>query len=126
MFTLGEAINVLKNIKMQETMHLCDAIEPHLSITMISIYPDDWVKESDIPILMRLINSKRKCNCITDPRANVSLLGTDIADVGGYAIIFINSFRNKEKIQLWHNCPKTNKKDVDDLTKWWTDYKKTK
>lgn len=91
-------------------------------ITMIDEFPIDWVKESDIDTLMTLINSTRKCSCFLNPYSSYIPIN-DNADIGGYAIIFINSFRQKHKINLGlYSCPKTDKKSVEEITKWWNNH----
>ncbi|WP_245681393.1 hypothetical protein [Arcticibacter eurypsychrophilus] len=89
--------------------------------TMTDDFPDDWVKYSDLDSLMDLIGSTRKCNCFLNPLSS-NIPTSDNADVGGYAIIFINSFRQKKRVSLGlYNCAKTNKESVDDILKWWKD-----
>jgi hypothetical protein len=94
-------------------------------ITLEVEFPCDWVTISDIDTLMRLITSKKACYCY------YNLLSSHIpvhekADIGGYSIILINSFRQKTKIDLGSfNCPKTEKNAVEELNKWWTQYKDT-
>lgn len=95
-------------------------------ITMTDEFPEDWVKESDIDTLMTLIQSTKKCNCILNPLSSYIPINND-ADIGGYAIIFVNSFRQKTKIKLGlYNCPKTDKQSVKEINNWWTTYKQTK
>lgn len=85
-------------------------------------FPEDWVKESDVRNLMLLIESTKKCECYLNPLA--SSIPTGNAELGGYAILFINSFRFKEKIDLGlYCCPKINKKEVEELKTWWENYK---
>jgi hypothetical protein len=95
-------------------------------ITMVDEFPKDWIKPSDIDTLMTLIRSTKKCNCFLNPLS--SFIPTkDHADIGGYAIIFINAYRQKTKVDLGlYSCPKTDKKSVDEITKWWTETKHKK
>ncbi|NVN95853.1 MAG: hypothetical protein HXX18_11275 [Bacteroidetes bacterium] len=95
-------------------------------ITMVDDFPIDWVKKSDIDTLMTLIKSTKRCNCFLNPLS--SYIPTNIsADIGGYAIIFVNSFRQKTKIKMGlYSCPKTEKQSVEKLTKWWENYNKKK
>ena len=94
--------------------------------TMADAFPEDWVKASDIDSLISLIGSTTKANCFLNPlSSNVSR--NESADVGGYAMIFINSFRQKQKVSLGlYNCPKTNKEAVDEILKWWNEFKGTR
>ena len=95
-------------------------------ITIENDFPIDWVKDSDIPTLLTMINSTKKCYCYMNPLS--SYIPTKCnANVGGYAIIFINSFRNKTKIDLGlNNSPLTDKKSVEEITKWWLTKRKIK
>jgi hypothetical protein len=93
---------------------------------MVDDFPVEWVKESDIDTLIRLVTSTKKCNCFVNPLSSYIPTNQN-ADIGGYAIIFINSFREKSKVSLGlYSCPKTNKKSVEEINKWWTKYKLTK
>jgi hypothetical protein len=92
-------------------------------ISMVDEFPNDWVNESDIDTLITLIQSTRKARCFLDPQSSYLPI-SDNADIGGYAIIFINSFRHKTKINLGlYNCPKTDDKSVAEILKWWISYK---
>ena len=94
-------------------------------ITMVDEFPVDWVKPSDVDTLVTLIKSTKKCNCFLNPLSSF-IPTNENADVGGYAIIFLNSFRQKTKVSLGlYSCPQTNKKSADEIIKWWTKYKRT-
>jgi hypothetical protein len=94
--------------------------------TMADDFPNDWVKPSDLDSLISLIGSTTKCNCLLNPLSSY-IPTNETADIGGYAIIFINSFRQKKRISLGlYKCPKTNKESVDEIMKWWTNFKLTK
>ena len=91
--------------------------------TMADAFPNDWVKSSDLDSLMALIGSTTKCNCFLNPLSSY-IPTNENADIGGYAIIFINSFRQKTRINLGlYKCPKTDKESVDEIMKWWRDFK---
>ena len=96
-----------------------------INVTTMTEFPEDWVKSSDLDSLITLIGSTTKCNCSKSPLS--SHIPTNMnADIGGYAIIFINSFRQKKRISLGlYNCPKTQKESVEEIMKWWTDFKAT-
>ncbi len=95
-------------------------------MTMVDEFPVDWVKQSDIDTLVTLISSTKKCNCFLNPLSSYIPFNEN-ADIGGYAIIFINSFRQKRKINLGlYSCPETEKKSVNEINKWWYEYKQTK
>lgn len=95
-------------------------------LTMIDEFPVDWVKQSDIDTLVTLITSTKECKCFLNPLSSSIPINKN-ADVGGYAIIFANSFRHKSKINLGHySCPQTENKSVEEINKWWAEFKKTK
>jgi len=88
-------------------------------------FPVDWVKRSDIDTLMVLMNSKRKCYCTMNPLSSY-IPKYDSADVGGYAVVFINSFRNKNAIAMGlNNCPKTDTQSVREIIEWYEGFRKT-
>jgi hypothetical protein len=104
-------------------------------ILITNDFPLDWVKYSDIDTLISLIKSPRRCRCFTNPSGSPNLMylpTEDIthdykANVGGYAIIFINSFRNKTRIDLGlFYCPMTDSETSEELINWWRIYKHTK
>jgi len=91
--------------------------------TMADSFPNDWVKASDLDSLMALIGSTTKCNCFLNPLSSY-IPTNENADIGGYAIIFINSFRQKTRISLGlYKCPKTDKESVDEILEWWRGFK---
>lgn len=95
-------------------------------ITMVDDFPQNWVKDKDVDSLLAYIESTEKCNCFLNPLSSYIPVNNH-ADVGGYAIIFINSFRYKQKVDLGlYSCPKTDSKSVDEIRKWWADYKQNK
>jgi hypothetical protein len=84
-------------------------------------FPKNWVKLDDVKKLILLIESKEKCKCLVDPLS--SYIPKQNADIGGYAILFINSFKNKSKIDIGlYSCPETNKNDIEEIQKWWKNY----
>lgn len=95
-------------------------------ITLVDEFPVDWVKPSDLDSLISLIASTKKCNCIINPLS--SYIPTNMnADIGGYALLFINSFRQKSKIDFGqYSCPKTDEQSVEAINKWWIEYKQTR
>lgn len=91
-------------------------------ITLEDSFPEHWVKIADIEKLIPLIRYQQKCNCMQNPFS--SIIRSGHADVGGYAILFINSFRKNEKIEIGlYNCPCTDEKSAEDIEKWWNIFK---
>jgi hypothetical protein len=81
-------------------------------------FPIDWIKASDVDTLMSLIESKEKCRCILNPGSSYIPIN-EKADLGGYAILLLNSYKHKESVgfNLWA-CPKTDKAAVANLLNW--------
>ncbi len=100
---------------------------PNFSINLTTIlgdFPKNWVRRQHIDSLILLVNSKVKCNCLI--RLESSLITRDSSDIGGYAILFINSFRHNKKVSCGLNtCAKTEIESVDEINKWWTKYNRT-
>jgi len=88
----------------------------------IFIMKDDfdtgWVKRSDLDTLIKLVQLKNKCSCFLEPVS--SFIPTNSADIGGYAIKLIKSYRDNKKLRFGlFSCPKTNDKEAKELIKWW-------
>ena len=89
------------------------------TLTMTNNFPENWVKKKDITSLIQLINNTTKSDCYLNPLSS-SLPFNDYAEIGGYARIFIQSYKDKKKLQLGlYSCPKVDKEINDDLLKWW-------
>src|SRR4030095_14567463 len=94
-----------KNLTLYEFL---DAIKTrdapkHLNfLTAEEKFPIDWIKASDIDTLISLIESKEKCRCVLNPLSSYIPINEN-ADLGGYAILFLNSFRNNKSVEfgLW-------------------------
>ena len=107
--TPSQFLSLVKSTHFSDTLYF---------LTVIDDFPNYWVTKSHIDTLMTLINSNEKCGCIVNPLS--SFIPNERADVGGYAIKLVNSFRTKQKLSfgLWA-CPRTNKKEVNVLIEWW-------
>jgi len=87
-------------------------------ITLAGEFPENWVKSDDIDYLVSLINSNKKCCGYMNVYS--SYISTDHGEIGGFAIIFLNSYINKTKIKLGLNCnPKTDKKSIEKIENWY-------
>jgi hypothetical protein len=93
-------------------------------ITISNNFPKNWVTKKDVDSLMKLISSKDKCKCVVNPLS--SYLPThDSANLGGYAILLVKSFKEKKKVDIGlHSCPITSNKDVAELKEWWNNFNK--
>jgi len=92
------------------------------SVTLAGEFPENWVKQKDIPYLISIMNSKEKCcGYMNIFSSNIS---KEDAEVGGFALIFLDSYISKTKINLGLNSyPKTNKESIRKIENW---YRKTK
>ncbi|MBB4801376.1 hypothetical protein HNP37_001437 [Flavobacterium nitrogenifigens] len=94
---------------------------PINSVSMAGEFPDNWVKQNDVQYLISIMHSKEKCCGYMNILS--SHISKDDAEVGGFAIIFLNSYINKTKINLGLNSyPKTDKESIKKIENW---YKKT-
>ena len=93
-----------------------DAIKKNF-ITIEKEFPADWVKSPDVDTLLSLIESTDRCRCVLNPIS--SYIPEEKANLGGYAILILNSYRNNKplKFYLWA-CPTTNMKDVKEILIW--------
>jgi len=87
-------------------------------ITVEKEFPSDWVKSSNIDTLISLIESRDRCRCVLNPISSY-IPSKEKANLGGYAILILNSYRNNKplKFSLWA-CPTTNEKDVKEILIW--------
>ncbi|PIF31020.1 hypothetical protein CLU81_1485 [Flavobacterium sp. 9] len=91
---------------------------PINSISMSGDFPDNWVKSNDVPYLISIMRSKEKCCGYMNVFSSTLL--TDNGEVGGFAIIFLNSYISNTKINLGSNCnPKTDEESIRKIEKWY-------
>jgi hypothetical protein len=87
-------------------------------VTMIGDFPNDWVKAKDVQYLISIMYSKQKCCGYMNIFS--STISNNNAEVGGFAIIFLNSYITQTKINLGLNSyPKTNKEAIQKIEKWY-------
>jgi hypothetical protein len=80
--------------------------------------PDNWVKREYIDSLIPFVKSKERCFCLLNPYS--SYIPNDSAELGGYVIKLIRSYKDKEKINFGlYSCPKADEREADELLKWW-------
>lgn len=95
---------------------------PINSISMMGDFPENWVKSNDVEYLMSIMNSREKCCGYMNVFS--SFLSNENAEVGGFAIIFLNSYISKTKINLGLNCsPKTDEESVRKIETWYKNMK---
>lgn len=88
------------------------------SISMLGDFPDNWVKPNDVQYLMSIMKSKEKCCGYMNVFS--SHISTEDAEVGGFAIVFLNSYISRTKINLGLNSyPKTNKQSIKKIEDWY-------
>lgn len=94
--------------------------------TIVNEFPENWVKYEDIEKLIILIDSKENCKCLVNPLSS-NIPTNEKASIGGYAVLFIKSFKNKSKIDIGlYCCPETSEKEISAIKKWWNEYQKLK
>ncbi|MDD5571738.1 MAG: hypothetical protein PHD97_11380 [Bacteroidales bacterium] len=94
-------------------------------VILMHDFPLDWVKRGDIDSLIQILKSKRKCKCFFNIVFSGVPEDNDFAELGGYAIEFINSYRQKRKVDFGlYSCPKTDNNEINEILDWWNNYKK--
>jgi len=87
-------------------------------VTMIGDFPDNWVKPNDIEYLISIMHSKEKCCGYMSTFS--SFMSSESGEVGGFAIIFLNSYISKTEINMGLNCnPKTNEESIRKIENWY-------
>lgn len=71
------------------------------TISLVGDFPDNWVKPNDVQYLISIMYSKEKCCGYMNIFSSTLL--TEDAEVGGFAIIFLNSYISKTRINLGLN-----------------------
>lgn len=95
---------------------------PINSISMVGDFPENWVKLNDVEYLMSIMNSREKCCGYMNVFS--SFISNENAEVGGFAIIFLNSYISNTKINLGLNCnPKTDEESVKKIENWYRNMK---
>lgn len=91
-------------------------------VIMRGDFPENWVKPNEISYLISIMRSKEKCCGYMNTFS--SFISNENGEVGGFAIIFLNSYISKTKINMGLNCnPKTDEEFVRKIENW---YKKQK
>lgn len=86
-------------------------------VTMMGNFPENWVKPNEISYLISIMRSKEKCCGYMNTFS--SFISNENGEVGGFAIIFLNSYISKTKINMGLNCnPKTDEESVRKIENW--------
>ncbi|MEN2413876.1 hypothetical protein [Flavobacterium mesophilum] len=89
---------------------------------MYGEFPNKWVKPNDVEYLISIIDSKEKCCGYMNTFS--SHISSENGEVGGFAIIFLDSYISKTKINLGANCnPKTNNESIIRIKNWYKNSK---
>jgi hypothetical protein len=92
------------------------------NITLGGEFPENWVKPNDVQYLISIMRSKKKCCGYMNLFSSTML--SDNGEVGGFAIIFLNSYISKTKINMRLNCnPKVDAESVNKIEKWYQNNK---
>lgn len=88
------------------------------TITMAGEFPKNWVKPKDVDYLISIIRSKQKCCSYMNIFS--SYFPDKDSEVGGFTIIFLNSYISNKKINLGLTCsPKTDPKEIQKIENWY-------
>lgn len=88
-------------------------------------FKSNWIKLRDIDSLVSLVKSKEKCVCYVNSLS--SFIPKDSAELGGYAVLVIESFQKKIPLNFGMGCcPKEDDKKADEIIEWWKNYKRIK
>lgn len=91
-------------------------------VTVSGDFPKDWVKKKYLEYLIGKINSEQKCCGYMNVFS--SFISSENAEVGGFAIIFLKSYKENTKINLGLNSnPKIDKKEIEILMNWYKNKK---
>jgi hypothetical protein len=81
-------------------------------------FPENWVKPNDIQYLISIMYSKEKCCGYMNIYS--STISDENAEVGGFAMIFLNSYISKTKINLGLNSnPKVDSASIKKIENWY-------
>jgi hypothetical protein len=87
-------------------------------VTLSGEFPKNWVRPNDIKYLISIMHSQEKCCGYMHIFSSHML--SDNAEVGGFAIIFLNSYISNTKINLGLNCnPKTDQEAIKKIENWY-------
>ena len=87
-------------------------------ITLSGEFPENWVKPNDIQYLISIMYSKEKCCGYMNIFS--STISSENGEVGGFAIIFLNSYISQTKINLGLNCnPKVDLASIKKIDTWY-------
>ena len=92
-------------------------------VTFIGDFEENWVKKNDLEYLISKINSKKKCCGYMNIFS--SFISSENAEIGGFALIFLKSFKEKSTINLGLNSnPKFEKTESQKIIIWYENYGK--
>ena len=81
-------------------------------------FPQNWVKKEDIVYLIHIIDSKQKCCGYMNVFS--SHINLDYAEVGGFAILFIKSYKENKQLNFGLNSnPKVDEKEIEIILNWY-------
>jgi len=87
-------------------------------VTVSGDFPYKWVKPNDVEYLISIMYSKEKCCGYMNTFS--SFISSEDAEVGGFAIIFLNTYISQTKINLGLNSnPKVDVESIKKIEKWY-------
>lgn len=117
----------IKNLRPKEFIEICEKNYKENSklnfVTFSGDFEENWVTKNDLEYLISVINSKQKCCGYMNVFS--SFISSENAEVGGFALIFLKSFKEKSIINLGLNSnPKFDKTESGKILTWYDNYEK--
>ena len=117
----------IKNLRPKEFIEICEKNYKENSklnfVTFSGDFEENWVTKNDLEYLISVINSKQKCCGYMNVFS--SFICSENAEVGGFAVIFLKSFKEKSIINLGLNSnPKFDKTESEKILTWYENYEK--
>lgn len=117
----------IKNLSPKEFIEICEKnYNKNAKLNFVTFggdFEENWVKKNDLEYLISKINSKKKCCGYMNVFS--SFISSENAEVGGFVLIFLKSFKEKSVINLGLNSnPKFDKNESEKIITWYKNYEK--
>ena len=125
---LSDSINeiYIKDLDAKKFIELCvknyDEKKNLNFVVFSGDFPENWVKKQDLEYLISKINSEQKCCGYMNIYS--SWITAETAEVGGFATLFLKSYKEKKQINLGLNSnPKVDRKEAETIINWYKNQK---
>lgn len=86
--------------------------------------PENWLTDKDIDTLINYINSNDPAKCVMQIVSSYIPI-EDSSTIGGQVLDILEAYKNKKSYPTTlTSCSKTDEKRIEEIKKWWNDYKK--